>query len=89
MVVKPHNERSVVLLFILGFLSGCLASYLSWRRLPNPQPHKEIRTMHRGKKVDGIWTVTDERPRVVPYDGSRPRVRKALILERSRKGFLD
>lgn len=44
-----------------------------------------IRKVVGPKKIDGIWEAKEERHKK-SVDPSRPRVRKAVILERSRRG---
>ena len=77
--------------FALGVLAGQASIMLTVALLllsRNPKHSKGIHLRRRPRKIDGIWTVRDEaQPKPQHHKG--PRVRKAIILERTRRGYLE
>lgn len=71
--------------FVIGLIAGFILGVTLLKFTPRPQGNKGTHRKASRKKVDGIWTVREDLPRK-PVDPSRSRVRKAVFLERTRRG---
>lgn len=83
MVVPPQEVRltGFVLGVVFGVAAVVLPSLVILRRMPK---NKEILRFGRVGKIDGIWQASDTR-RKTPIDRTRPRIRRALVLDRRQR----